>query len=88
MRNNKALSNNFKTKSHEKTIRIKTFLLYGMSVLLLLILLSGYILWNGLQKIDSRVEKYNAIVKMQSAMVQVRVKAIYYIGNKDPINQL
>ena len=72
----------------KKNIRIKTFLLYGMSVLLLLITLSGYILWNGLQNIDSRVEKYNTIVKMQSAMVQVRVKAIYYIGNHCcPVNQ-
>ena len=66
-----------------KRMKIKTFLLYTISALLFLGLTVSIVIWKGLHSIDKSVEKYTAIVKMQSAMVQVRVKAIYYIGNKD-----
>src|ERR1035437_9227534 len=66
-----------------KRMKIKTFLLYTISALVFLGLTVSIVIWKGLHSIDKSVEKYTAIVKMQSAMVQVRVKAIYYIGNKD-----
>jgi methyl-accepting chemotaxis protein len=65
-------------------LKIKTQLNYSYAIVLLLIVIVGIIAWNSLISISKCVNKYSDIQSLQSVMVKVRVKAIYFIQNKNP----
>lgn len=65
-------------------MKIRTQLILGFSIILTLTLIVGIITWNALTNISNSMNKYSDIQKLQSAMVQVRIKGIYFIQNRDP----
>ena len=67
----------------KKDIRIKTKLIIGFLGILVINIITGVVSWSSLSQVKQKVYLVEEIKQMQDAFVKVRIKAIYYIANKD-----